>query len=106
LFAISIGGKKMENKSKPPNRLLIAISAIIICLCCGIALMFPDEPLKWPEEYIGFVIVSILIAFFIFPFWIKALWNSVVPAIGPFKEIDYWRALGLAVLVSILEGRP
>ena len=92
----------MENNITQPNKVLIAISAIIICLLCGIGLVIPDEPLEWPLEYFGFVFVYILIVFLIFPFWIKSIWNNIVPAISSLKEIGYLQALGLTVLVSIL----
>ena len=92
----------MENNINQPKKRLIAISAIIICLFCGIEFMLPKEPLKWPFEYFAFVLTAILMAFLVFPFWIKSIWNNIVPAISPLKEINYWQALGLTVLVSIL----
>ena len=91
----------METRKDQPNKLLLAVSAIIICFFCGISLVIPKEPMEWPQEFAWFVPLYILIAFLV-PFWIKSIWNNVLPAIGPFKEISYWQALGLVVLVSIL----
>ena len=92
----------MENVKNSPRKGLIVISAIIICFVVVLSMMAPDEPLSGMNEFIGFILIYGLAVFLIFPFWVKAIWNDIVPSISSLKQMDYWQALGLTVLVSLL----
>jgi|GEM_PF-3846341 hypothetical protein len=92
----------MENSTSSQKKVFVAISAIVLCIACGVGLAIPREPPEGLEEYLIFVVVYVLLVFLVFPFWVRGLWNTVIPTIIPVKEINYWQALGLIVLVSIL----
>ncbi len=67
---------------------------------------------KWVTlpKWLKIVILSLLGVFgvtamgFIFGIFIMFLWNKLMPEIFGLKEITYWQAIGLFVLLRILLG--
>lgn len=67
---------------------------------------------KWSNlpKWLKIVILSLLGVFgitamgFIFGIFIMFLWNKLMPEIFGLKEITYWQAIGLFVLLRILLG--
>ena len=49
-------------------------------------------------------IAVVLIAFVVFVFVFRWIWNRTVPAVFGPKEITFWQAVGILVLASILTG--
>ena len=45
-----------------------------------------------------------LVAFVVFVFVFRWIWNRTVPAVFGLKEITFWQAVGILVLASILTG--
>jgi succinate dehydrogenase hydrophobic anchor subunit len=49
-------------------------------------------------------IAAVLIAFVVFVFIFRWIWNRTVPAVFGLKEITFWQAVGILILASILTG--
>ena len=92
----------MLQEDNSPRKGLILTSAMVICLLVVLSMMVPDEPLKGFWEFASALLLYALMVFLIFPFWVRSIWNNIIPGFSSLKQIDYWQALGLTVLVSIL----
>ena len=57
-----------------------------------------------PIATTAMAIGAVLIAFVIFVFIFRWIWNHTVPAVFGLKEITFWQAVGILVLASILTG--
>tara|TARA_B100000959_G_C14414243_1_gene391775 strand:- start:125 stop:439 length:315 start_codon:yes stop_codon:yes gene_type:complete len=51
---------------------------------------------------LGTFMFSLLLGAFILVFFIKLLWNNLVPNITNWKKIDYWEAMGLTTIIILL----
>jgi len=54
-------------------------------------------------KIIGIAILAVL-CIAAFPFFVKWLWNWLMPALFGWRLITYWQALGILVLCKILFG--
>ena len=50
----------------------------------------------------GVVMLLLFLGSFIGVFWIKILWNNLLPRITSWKEINYWEAMGITAFIMIL----
>jgi len=98
---------------------LIGISAVILCVLSVLVDLLPDEPTT-VQEFLPVTGLVLLFMFLVLPFWVRALWNGVVPSLcgggdsdcphcqkrlrAPTRKIGYWQALGIIVLVGLLAG--
>ena len=82
-------------------RPFIIISAIALVVIALVRPSINEAPANLEE--IGRVALIYLVIVPVMPIWIRAVWNSVLPNIGPFKPIGYWQALGLAVLAALTQ---
>jgi hypothetical protein len=48
------------------------------------------------------VMLLLFLGSFIGVFWIKILWNNLLPRITSWKEINYWEAMGITAFIMIL----
>ena len=85
-----------------PRKALL-IWSIIGAVCIGLLSYGPETPIGSFSK--GFVIglFSIAIYLWVYPFWIKAVWNDIVIRLGNFRAIGYWEALGIVTLVAIFK---
>jgi hypothetical protein len=49
-------------------------------------------------------IAAVLLAFVVFVFIFRWIWNRTVPPVFGLKEITFWQAVGILILASILTG--
>mgnify|MGYP001582692081 CR=1 FL=1 len=63
----------------------------------------PIEALTDSEYIIGVTIFSIPF-FFIIALWFKSLFNTIIPKIFNFREINYWEAYGMILLISFMNA--
>lgn len=55
---------------------------------------------KW--IIVGIVIASIFA--FLFSFFVKLIWNAVIPDVFGLPQITFWQAFGLTILAKLLFG--
>lgn len=58
-------------------------------------------------KLIGLIILGLLTAVFfgfVFGFFVKLLWNWLMPDLFNLKEITYWQAFGLVILARLIFG--
>jgi hypothetical protein len=48
------------------------------------------------------IAVAAIAAFFVFGWFVKLLWNAVIPPVTGWHAVTYWQAVGLLVLSKIL----
>ena len=51
---------------------------------------------------LGTFMFSLLLGAFILVFFIKLLWNNLVPNITNWKKIDYWEAMGVTTIIILV----
>ena len=90
-----------QRKANSPA-VLIAVSAVALTILVGTNIIPVNPEPSNTTDLIAVVAVYGALVFLAVPFWIRAAWNSVLPNIGPFRPVDYWQALGLLVVVSLL----
>ena len=49
----------------------------------------------------GIVILLLFIGSFIGVYFIKILWNNLLPRITSWKEINYWEAMGITAIILL-----
>jgi len=98
-------------EEKNINKSALILHSVLICLL----LAFNDSASpQWflnslnPEEVFSteeYVILTIAIfpGLLLFGLWFKSLFNTIVPKIFNFREINYWEAYGLTLLLSIIQ---
>ena len=47
------------------------------------------------------VMLLLFIGSFIGVYWIKILWNNLLPRITNWKEINYWEAMGITAIILL-----
>ena len=45
--------------------------------------------------------LALCACFFCGVYWIKALWNNLIPRITSWKEINFWEAMGIISIISL-----
>ena len=60
----------------------------------------PEEALNMYEYAILFVFLIPFV--FLGALWFKSLFNTIIPKIFNFREINYWEAYGMILLISFL----
>ena len=102
----------MDNASKLNKTLIFFTFIIIVWLN---AITFVKERLHLDNELsIAFktsdagaatqlaFALSLWLGSFISVYWIKALWNNLIPRITSWKEINYWEAMGITAFIFLL----
>jgi len=49
----------------------------------------------------GVILINVIVSV-LFTLPVMLLWNALLPDLFNFKEIDFWQALGLVILCSLL----
>jgi len=60
----------------------------------------PEEALNMYEYTIVFAICIPI--FFLAGLWFKSLFNTIIPKIFNFREINYWEAYGMMLLINFI----
>ena len=100
---------KIEGKSK--KTLVILVFIIVACLSAlnqlKVATFFNTiNGLTVTDvdgiEYVKYAyFFTLFLGSFLFVFWIKGVWNFIVPRISNWKRINYLEAMGLTIFIML-----
>ena len=60
---------------------------------------FNDSPAGFAAKWS--FILTLFLGSFLGVYWIKALWNNLIPRITSWKEINFWEAMGIISIISL-----
>ena len=97
LPATSTTGPSPYVSSEPFRPGFYVWSGLVLCLLSSFSYLLP--PQYGADKVVNMMMLSIP-ALFLFPLWVRAAWNRLVPRLGLTRAITYWEAFAVAILAG------